>query len=134
MPKQLTDNPGTQYLMALADKDGRLLEAGKMYKLDVPKDMPVRQFWALTIYDRATNAFIYSNSNRTTLSSYDLDKMKKNTGGGVTIYVGPKAPEGLEPNWIPTVGKQPLPAMRCYGPTEALNNKSFKLPDFELIA
>jgi hypothetical protein len=34
----------------------------------------------------------------------------------------------------PTAGKRPLPAMRCYGPTEALNNKSFKLPDFELIA
>jgi len=34
----------------------------------------------------------------------------------------------------PTAGKRPLPAMRCYGPTEALNNKSFKLPDLELIA
>jgi hypothetical protein len=33
-----------------------------------------------------------------------------------------------------TAGRRPLPAMRCYGPTEALNNKSFKLPDFELIA
>ena len=72
-------------------------------------------------------------SNRTTLSSYDLDKMKKNSDGGVTIYVGPKAPDGLETNWIPTAGKRPLPAMRCYGPTEALNNKTFKLPDFELV-
>jgi hypothetical protein len=24
--------------------------------------------------------------------------------------------------------------MRCYGPTEALNNKTFKLPDFETVA
>jgi hypothetical protein len=37
--------------------------------------MPVKQFWALTVYDRATFSFIYSDSNRTTLSSYDLDKM-----------------------------------------------------------
>jgi hypothetical protein len=133
MPKQLTDSPGTQYLMALADKNGELLEAGKMYKLDVPRDMPVRQFWALTVYDRATNAFIYSNSDRTTLSSYDLDKMRKNADGGVTIYVGPKAPGGFEANWIPTAGKRPLPAMRCYGPTEALNNKTFKLADFEEV-
>jgi hypothetical protein len=134
MPKSLSDNPGTQYFMAIADKDGKLLEAGKTYKIDVPKDMPVRQFWALSVYDRATNAFIYSNSNRTTLSSYDLDGMKKNPDGGVTIYVGPKAPDGLESNWIPTAGKRPLPAMRCYGPTEALNNKTFKLPDFEAAA
>jgi hypothetical protein len=26
--------------------------------------MPVKQFWALTVYDRATNAFIYSDTNR----------------------------------------------------------------------
>jgi hypothetical protein len=132
MPKMLGDTPATQYMMAIADKDGRLLEAGKLYKLDVPAEMPVKQFWALTVYDRATNAFIYSDLNRTTLSSYDLDNMKRNADGGVTLYVGPKAPQGLESNWIPTAGKRPLPAMRFYGPTEALNNKTFKLPDFTL--
>src|SRR5215470_3289960 len=134
MPKVLNDRPATDYQVAMADKDGRLLEAGKLYKLDVPADMPVKQFWALTVYDRATCAFIYSNSNRTTLSSYDREKMKKNTDGSVTIYVGPKAPNGLETNWIPTAGKRPLPAMRFYGPTDAFNNKTFKLPDFVLVS
>jgi hypothetical protein len=134
MPKVLSDTPATQYMMALADKNGKLLEAGRLYKLDVPANMPVRQFWALTVYDRATNSFVYSNSNRTTLSSYDVGKMKKNADGGVTLYVGPKAPNGLESNWIPTAGKRPLPAMRFYGPTEAFNNKTFKLPDFELVS
>jgi hypothetical protein len=95
--------------------------------------MPVKQFWALTVYDRATNAFIYSDTNRTTLSSYDLVKMKKNADGGVTLYIGPEAPKGLESNWIPTAGKRPLPAMRFYGPTEAFNNKTFKLPDFAMV-
>jgi hypothetical protein len=133
MPKQLSDTPATQYMMAMADKDGKLLEAGKTYKLDVPADMPVKQFWALTIYDRATCSFIYTASGRTTLSSYDLEKMKKNADGGVTIYVGPKAPQGLDTNWIDTRGKRPLPAMRFYGATEAFNNKTFKLPDFEEV-
>nr|WP_199043163.1 DUF1214 domain-containing protein [Dyella sp. ASV24] len=133
MPKVLADVPATQYLMAVADKGGKLLEAGKLYKVDVPKDMPVNQFWALTVYDRATFSFIYSDSNRTTLSSYDLATMKKNADGGVTIYVGPKAPPGFEENWIPTRGKRPLPAMRLYGVTEALSNKSFKMPDFEEV-
>jgi hypothetical protein len=133
MPKELTDPPAVQYVMATADRDGKLIEAGKLYKIDVPANMPVKQFWALTAYDHATMSFIYSDSNRTTLSSYDLDKMKKNADGGVTIYVGPKAPEGFESNWIPTAGRRPLPAMRLYGPTEAFNNKTFKLPDFELV-
>jgi hypothetical protein len=34
----------------------------------------------------------------------------------------------------PTAGKRPLPAMRFYGPADALNNKTFKLPDFELAS
>jgi len=133
MPKVLSDSPATQYLMAMADKEGYPLQGGKLYKVDVPAKMPVKQFWALTVYDRATFSFIYTDSERTTLSSYDLEKMKKNPDGGVTLYVGPKAPEGLEANWIPTRGKRPLPAIRFYGATDALNNKTFKMPDFEEV-
>ena len=94
--------------------------------------MPVKQFWALTVYDRATFSFIYTDTNRTTLSSYDLGKLKKNADGSVTLYVGPKAPAGLEENWIPTKGKRPLPILRFYGATDALNKKTFTMPDFEL--
>lgn len=133
MPKVLSDKPATQYLMAMADKDGKLLEAGQTYKVTVPAEMPVKQFWALTIYDRATFSFIYSESNKTTLSSYDLDKLKKNADGSVTLYVGPKPPPGLEFNWLPTAGKRPLPAFRFYGGTDALFDKTFKMPDFEVI-
>lgn len=69
MPKVLSDDPATQYMMAVADKDGKRLEGGVLYKINVAANMPVKQFWALTVYDRATNAFIYTDDNRTTLSS-----------------------------------------------------------------
>jgi hypothetical protein len=133
MPKKLSDSPSTQYMMAMNDKDGNLLVAGKTYKVTIPKEMPVKQFWALTVYDRATHSFIYTPSERTTISSYDYENLKKNDDGSVTLYVGPKAPEGLESNWIDTMGKRPLPAIRFYGPTEEMNNKTFKLADFELV-
>lgn len=133
MPKTLSDSPSTQYLMAMGDSQGNPLLAGKTYKLTVPKDMPVKQFWALTLYDRATMAFIYSSTSRTTLSSYDLGTMKKDDDGSVSLYFGPTAPAGLESNWIPTSGKRPLPAIRFYGPTEAMNKKVFKMPDVELV-
>ncbi|WP_148861332.1 DUF1254 domain-containing protein [Marinobacter fonticola] len=132
-PKKASDTPPTAYMAAMADNDGKQLEAGKLYKVNVPADMPVKQFWALTVYDRATFAFIYSASNRTTLSSYDIDTMEKNTDGSVTLYVGPKAPDGLESNWIPTSGKRPLPTIRFYGPTDAFYKKTFKMPDFEVV-
>ncbi len=131
VPKKLSDSPATQYIMAMKDADGELFIANKMYKVNVPADMPVQQFWALTVYDRATFSFIYTESNKTTISSYDLPNMKKNDDGSVTLYVGPKAPEGLESNWIPTRGKRPMPMFRLYGPKEEFNNKTFKMPDFE---
>ncbi len=55
------------------------------------------------------------------------------TNGSVTLYVGPKAPNGLENNWIPTRGKRPLPTFRFDGPTEAFHAKKFKMPDFVLV-
>jgi hypothetical protein len=119
--------------MGLADSHGRPLAAGKNYRLRVPKDMPVRQFWSLIVYDTATWAFIYNPIERVGLSAYDLATMKANADGSIDIYFGPRAPAGFESNWIPTQGKRPVPVMRLYGPDEAFWNKSFRLPDPVLI-
>ena len=43
-PKVLNDKAGTVYLAPIADGNGRPLEAGKTYKLRVPKEMPAKQF------------------------------------------------------------------------------------------
>jgi hypothetical protein len=131
VPAQVSDRPAVYYLMAMADNHGRPLEAGRTYKVVVPANMPVKQFWALTMYDRATMGFIYTQSMRTTLDSYGADTMKKNADGSVTLYVEPVAPDGLESNWIPTGGKRPLPAFRFYSPDEPLYNKTFKMPNVE---
>jgi len=62
-----------------------------------------------------------------------LNKEKVNRGDFQTLRRAP-APNCLETNWIPTAGKRPLPAVRFYGPIDAFNNKTFKLPDFELVS
>ncbi len=132
-PKTLPAQPATVYLISMADSKGRSLAEGKTYKLNVPKNVPVKQFWALIVYDMATWAFIYNPLDRVGLSSYDVPAMKANADGSVDIYIGPEAPEGLESNWIPTRGKRPSPCMRVYSGDEAFWNKSFKMPDFELV-
>ena len=133
VPKVLSDKPATQYLEAMADKDGKPLEAGRALQGRGASRHAGQAVLGAYVYDRATFAFIYSNSGKTTLSSYDLDKMKKNADGGVTLYVGPKPPEGLDSNWLPTVGKRPMPTIRFYGGTDALFDRTFKMPDFELV-
>lgn len=132
-PRQLAKLPATQYLFALADKDGNALEAGKTYSFTMPKDVPVTQFWSLIVYDVDTVAFIYSPEERAGLSSFDLPNMKKNSDGSVTLYLGPKAPEGLASNWIPTSGKKPFPVIRMYGGTEEFWDKTWEMPDVELL-
>jgi len=132
-PKKVGERPATQYLFALADKKGNELQAGETYSFTMPAKVPVDQFWSLIIYDLETMSFIYNPQERAGLSSFDLPKMNKNEDGSVTIYFGPKAPKGQESNWIPTSGKRPLPTVRIYGGTEEFWNKSWEMPDVELI-
>jgi hypothetical protein len=133
LPATVAERPATMYVDTPLDSDGNVLQAGKTYKLNVPKDVPVSKFWSLTVYDMSTWAFIYTPEGRPGLSSRDRDKMKINADGSVDLYFGPKAPEGYESNWIPTVGKVPFPMFRFYGPTEALFDGTFVLNDVELV-
>src|SRR5271154_4555750 len=114
-PRVMPEKPAVEYMVAIADAQGHALEAGKNYRLKVPKDVPVSQFWSLIVYDMATWAFIYSTLERAGLSSREIPKMKTNPDASVYLYFGPKAPDGLESNWIPTQGKVPYPILRLYG-------------------
>jgi hypothetical protein len=132
-PKVLDDHASTMYLAPFADKAGAALEAGKTYRFHFPADMPVQQFWSLTVYDQATWAFIYTKEMLAGLSSFDEGRLKANADGSVDLYIGPKAPEGMQSNWIPTAGKRPYPVVRFYGPTRAFWDKSFVMPDIEEV-
>jgi hypothetical protein len=132
-PKLLTDHAGTVYLAPTADADGNPIQSGKTYRLRVPKDVPARQFWSLTMYDNATWSFIINPQMRNGLSSLQKDTMKMNDDGSVDLYFGPKAPAGFENNWLPTMGKTPYLWFRFYAPGEAFWNKTFELPDVELV-
>ena len=52
-PNLLSTTPGvgTAYLTAFRDKQGDYLLGGKQYRLRVPANPPVKNFWAVTAYD-----------------------------------------------------------------------------------
>ena len=50
---------GQFYLMTIKDKDGKDFDGGETYRLNVPANAPVNQYWSATVYDRATHA-LYS--------------------------------------------------------------------------
>jgi hypothetical protein len=132
-PKVLSDKAATVYLAPISDSNGRSLEAGKTYRLRVPNNMPVKQFWSLTMYDRATWAFVNNPLDRAGLGSFNKDQMKMNGDGSVDLYVGPKVPAGQDTNWIPTMGREPYLWLRLYGAEDTFWTKTFKMPDVELV-
>jgi hypothetical protein len=121
---------GSSYLLTIADKDGRLLDGGTNYRLTVPANPPVRQYWSATVYDRATHAPI--RNARWPSRSSQTPGLQKNADGSVDIYFGPKAPAGKESNWVPTNADGGFEVLfRFYGPEKPLFDKTWRLPDIE---
>lgn len=123
---------GQFYLMAIRDKAGAAFDGGGNYRLAVPANAPVAQYWSAVVYDRATHAFI-RNVSRLSRSSQNQD-LQKNTDGSVDVYFGPEAPAGKQSNWIPTnPGGRFEVLFRFYGPEKPLFDKTWVLPDIERI-
>ena len=124
--------PGSMYLQSFQDSKDEWLDGSNTYRLHIPPNPPVTQFWSLTVYDNVTRSMLQNPANDVSLSSYD--KLRINDDGSVDVYIGPKPPEGYESNWIQSVpGKGWYPFFRAYGPTEAFFDDSWSLKDFEKI-
>jgi hypothetical protein len=124
---------GSFYLMDIRDKDGEAFDGGKTYRLTVPANAPVRQYWSATVYDRVTHTLI--RDQKTVSRSSQSPGLQKNADGSVDVYFGPKAPAGKEPNWVPTSPSGDFEVLfRFYGPEKPLFDKTWTLPDIERIA
>jgi hypothetical protein len=123
---------GQFYLITIKDKDGEAFDGGQTYRLTVPPDAPVEQYWSATAYDRQTHALI-RNMPRASRSS-QIPEMQKNADGSVDIFFGPEPPSGKESNWVPTDPNRRFEVMfRLYAPTKALFEKKWVLPDIAKV-
>jgi hypothetical protein len=123
---------GLFYLLAIKDNHGGSLDGGSVYRLTVPSNVPVEQYWSVTAYDRETHALI-RNMARASRASRDAG-LQKNADGSVDIYFGPDAPKGKDANWIATDPQHDFELMfRFYAPRKELFDKTWKLPDPERL-
>jgi hypothetical protein len=124
---------GQFYSISIRDKDGDAFDGGKTYRLNVPPNVPVEQYWSVTAYDRQTHALI-KGMPRASRSS-QIPELQKNADGSVDIYFGPKAPAGKDSNWVPTDPARKFELMaRFYAPKKEFFDKVWKLPDVEKVA
>lgn len=129
-PKRL--GAASFYVAALADAAGQSLHGERTYRLRVPADVPVKQYWAVTAYDLETAAFI-ENAPVLAIDSYG-EAVQKNPDGSVDVWFGPQAPTGKEANWIATApGKRWFSFFRFYGPEKAVFEKTWQLNDIEPV-
>jgi len=119
-------------LDASSDSEGRPLNGDHDYRLRIPPKVPASQSWEATVYDAESFAFL-RHAIRLQINPGDHG-LQKNVDGSFDLYFGAAAPSRKESNWIQTTpGKNWVVALRFHGPEKPLFDKTWQLPDIELL-
>lgn len=124
---------GSDYALAYLDANKKAFDGSRTYKVHLPPNVPVNDFWALTMYDTQTRSMLQTSQPFPTVGSQSKG-IEKNADGSFDVYFGPKAPTGKENNWLATVpGKSWFTILRMYGPLEPWINKTWRPSEIELV-
>lgn len=133
MAKAPGPGKGSEYVFKSFDSEDKILLGAENYKMTLPANVPVADFWAITLYDTQTRSQLQTDQKFPTLDTYTKG-LKKNKDGSITMYFGHKAPKGKESNWLQTVpGKSFFVCLRMYGPTQPWIDGVWRPSTVELV-
>lgn len=128
-----TVGQGSQYMGAFVDSKGNPLDGGKNYRLHLPPNIPVANFWSVILYDNQTRSMLQTDQHWPAVSS-QTKGLEVNPDTSVDIYFGPRAPVGKESNWVQTIpGKGWNTLLRLYGPLQPWFDKTWRPGEIELV-
>jgi hypothetical protein len=124
---------GSQYQLAAKDSSGEFFDGGNTYRLHVPANVPINNYWSIAVYDVETRSLIENGTPKSSTGSHL--ELEENTDGSVDLFFGPKKPEGVqEANFVLTKPDEGWFAyFRYYGALDAYYEKAWKPKDFEKI-
>jgi len=123
---------GSQYAVASSDSKGKALDGSKTYKVQLPPNIPAKEFWSFVAYDNQSRSMLQTDQQFPSIGSKDQD-MVINDDGSVDVWFGPTIPRGHESNWVQTVpGRGWNVLLRLYGPEKSWFDKTWKPGEFEL--
>jgi len=124
---------GSKYIFTSRDSEGNHLDGSHSYKLNVPANVPAKEFWSVCVYDTETRSILDTDRPLSAVNSYM--NLPINEDGTLNIYFGPTPPPQGETSWIKTnPGKGFFMYFRFYGPLEPFYDKSWKINDVVKVA
>jgi len=119
---------GSKYIFTSRDATGAHLNGSHSYTLNIPANVPAKDFWSVCVYDATTRSLLDTGRPKSAVNSYT--DLPVNADGSVDVYFGPTPPPSGGTGWIktkPDVGF--FMYFRFYGPLEPFYDKSWKLND-----
>ncbi len=127
---------GSQYGLVSSDANGDYLDGSKTYSLNIPANVPAKDFWSVVVYDPQTRSELQTDQPFPSKNS-KKGELVANADGSVDLFFGPtpdSAPSGKQGNWIQTVpGKGWFALLRLYGPLEPWFEKTWRPGEVELV-
>ncbi len=124
---------GSDYAIAFKDSEKKTFDGSKTYRLHLPANVPVNNFWAVTIYDTQTRSMLQTSQLFPSVGSQSKG-FQKNPDGSYDVYFAPKAPAGKEGNWLQTLpGKSWFAILRMYGPLQPWIDKTWRPSEIEWV-
>jgi hypothetical protein len=124
---------GSQYAFASHDAAGEYLDGAKHYRVHLPPNIPVKNFWSFVLYAPQTRSELQTDAQFPSIGSQKRG-IVINHDTSVDVYFGPTPPAGEEGNWVQTVpGKGWFTILRLYGPLESWFDKTWKPGEIELV-
>ena len=124
---------GSDYALAFLDQNNQPFDGSKTYKLHLPPNVPVNNFWAVTLYDTQTRCQLQTSQLFPTVGSL-TEGMEKNEDGSYDVYFGTESPQGqgrqLAANFP---DKSWFSILRMYGPLEPWIEKTWRPGEIELV-